>query len=62
MKTPYIRPDSKCRKLVGVSRTTWYRLDKLRLLSPKIKIQGHDYHSYTQLIEAWNKLEEAPHV
>jgi hypothetical protein len=62
MKTPYILPDPKGRKLVGVIRTTCYRLDKLGLLSPKIKIQESNYRSHTELVGALDQFEEASHV
>ena len=62
MKIPDIHPAPKDRKLVGGIHATSYRLDKLGLLTPKIRIQGLDYHSYAQLIEALSQLEEAPHV
>jgi hypothetical protein len=62
MKTPYILPDPKDRKLAISSRTTWYRPDKFGSLLPKIKIQKRNYHSYAQLAEALGRLGETDHV
>ena len=62
MKTPYILPDPKGRKLAISSRTTWYRSDKLASLPPKFKIQKRNYHSYAQLAEALNRLGETDHA
>jgi hypothetical protein len=62
MKTPYILPDPKGRKLVGVSRTTWSPLDKLGSPPQKIAIQGHNYRSHTESVGALDQFEEAPYV
>ena len=62
MKTPYTLLDPKGQKLVGVSRTTWYLWDQLRLLSPKSRIPRRNYGSDTELTEALDRFDEVSHV